>query len=93
VRRDIWYRNDFRPIVTGRVTSVPTGVRVSVNTFLHPAVAMFMAIWFSGVGLVAGLGAWTYLRTPPNAHTWSLIPVAMLIFGVVLVGGGFFQRR
>src|SRR5262245_968497 len=49
-RRDIWYRNDFRPIVTGRVTSVPTGVRIHVTMFLQPAVAVLMSIWFAAFG-------------------------------------------
>jgi hypothetical protein len=92
VRRVTWYRNDFRPIVTGRVMSVPTGVRVRVTMFLQPAVAVFMLVWFSAFGLAAGVGAWTYLRTPRDAQPGSLAPLAMLIFGTLLVGGGFFPE-
>jgi hypothetical protein len=88
-RRDIGYRNDFRPIVTGHVTSVPDGVRIRVSMFPRPAVAVFMFIWFGGFGLVAGSGALTVLRTARSAQPGLLSPVAMLIFGAVLVGVGF----
>jgi hypothetical protein len=82
VRRDVWYRNDFRPVITGRVTSVPGGVRIHVTMFLQPAVAVFMFIWFLGFGLVARF----------SAQSGSLSPVAMLLFGGFLVGGGFFPE-
>ena len=88
-RRDIWYRNDFRPIVTGRVTSAPAGVRIRVTMFLRPAVAVFMFIWFAGFGLVAASSALTFLKTPRGTQPGLLSPVAMLLFGVVLVGVGF----
>ena len=91
-RRDIWYRNDFRPIVTGRVRSGPSGVRIRVTMFLRPAVAIFMFIWFAGFGLVAASSALTFLRTPRGAHPGLLSPVAMLLFGAVLVGVGFFPE-
>jgi hypothetical protein len=90
VRRDIWYRNDFRPVITGRVMSGPTGVRIRVTMFLQPAVAVFMLIWFCGFAL-AGLSVWTSPSTSRCTQT-ALAPVAMLIFGGVLVGGGFFPE-
>jgi hypothetical protein len=92
VRRDIWYRNDFRPIVTGRVTSVPAGVRIRLSMFLQPAVAVFMLVWFAAFGLAAAAGALNFLTTPKDAHTGLLAPVAMLIVGAVLVGAGFFPE-
>ena len=85
VRRDIWYRNDFRPVITGHVMSVPAGVRVRVTMFLKPATAVFMFIWFSGFAFV-GFSA---LRTPEGTQQALISPVAMLLFGVVLVGCGF----
>jgi len=92
VRRDVRYRNSFLPIVTGRVASVPSGVRIDVTMSLHPAVAVFMLIWFSAVGLAAVVSAWTLLRGPRDEQLWFLMPWGMLIFGVVLVGGGFFPE-
>ena len=91
-RRDIRYRNSFLPVVLGRVTTVPTGVRVDVIMFLHPIVAVFMLVWFSGVGYAVGLTAWTLLRTPRDAPIGFLVAMAILVFGVVLVGTGFFSE-
>jgi hypothetical protein len=90
VRRDIRYRNDFRPVIRGHVTSVPTGARIRVTMALQPAVAVFMFLWFSAFALV-GLSAWTSPGTPGSTPA-GLAPVAMLIFGGVLVGGGFFPE-
>jgi hypothetical protein len=90
VRRDIRYRNDFRPVIRGHVTSVPTGARIRVTMFLQPAVAVFMFIWFSGFALVAR-SAWTSPSTPGGTPA-GLAPGAMLVFGGVLVGGGFFSE-
>ena len=90
VRRDIRYRNDFRPVIRGQVTSMPTGACVRVTMFLQPATAVFMFIWFSAFA-VLGLNAWI----SPSASGGTpagLAPVAMLIFGGVLVGGGFFSE-
>ena len=93
VRRDIWYRNDFRPVITGYVTKVPTGVRIRVTMFLKPAVAVFMFIWFSGFVLAAGISAWTLLRTPRAEQPGLLFAfMAMPIFGSVMVAGGFFPE-
>ena len=88
VRRDIRYRNSFLPIVLGRVTAVPAGVRVEVTMFLHPIVAVFMLVWFSGVGFAA----WALLRTPRHAPIGFFGAVAILMFGLVLVGTGFFSE-
>jgi len=60
--------------------------------FLQPATAVVMLIWFSGFGLLAGVNTWTFLRTGRGAQPGLLSPVAMLIFGAVLVGGGFFPE-
>ena len=92
VRRDIRYRNSFLPIVLGRVSTVPTGVRVGITMFLHPVIAVFMLVWFSGIGYAVGLTAWRLLNTPRDAHVVFLVPAGMLIFGIVLVGTGFFSE-
>src|SRR5262249_1058658 len=90
VRRDIRYRNAFLPIVLGRVSTVPTGVRVGVTMFLRPVIAVFMLLWFSSIGYAVGLSAWRLLNTPRDAHMMFLVPAGVLIFGVVFVGTGFF---
>ena len=89
VRRDIHYRNSFLPLVWGRISSVSMGTHISVTMFLHPIVALFMAVWFCGVGV----GAWSFLHAPRSTDHWaSIVPVCLLVFGVALVCGGFFPE-
>lgn len=90
VRRDIRYRNSFLPLVWGHIGSIPMGSRLRVTMFLHPLVAVFMLVWFSGVGV----GALAFFNSPPNSasHWAGLVPIGMLVFGVALVCGGFFPE-
>ena len=60
--------------------------------FLHPVIAVFMLVWFSGIGYAVGLTAWILLKTPRDAHMVFLAAAGMLILGVVLVGIGFFSE-
>jgi len=60
--------------------------------FLHPAIAVFMLVWFAGIGYAVGLTSWILLKTPRDAHMVFLVPAGMLILGVVLVGTGFFSE-
>src|SRR2546425_2497227 len=81
VRRDIHYRNSFLPLVWGRISSVPMGTHISVTMFLHPIVALFMAVLFFGVGV----GAWGFFHAPRTpVHLASIVPGFLLLFWVVL---------
>jgi len=42
--------------------------------FLHPVIAVFMLVWFSGIGYAVGLTAWILLKTPRDAHMVFLVP-------------------
>ena len=89
IRRDIRYRNSFQPLVWGRISSVPMGTRISVTMFLHPIVALFVAVWFCGVGV----GVWSFFHAPGSTNHWvSIVPVCLLVFGIALVCGGFFPE-
>jgi hypothetical protein len=79
MRRDIRGRNSFLPVILGRLISIPTGTRVRVTMFLHPVVAIFMALWL-GVVLLGALFHQSGL---------SFLPWGMFVFGIVLVAVGF----
>jgi len=85
VRRDIRYRNSFLPLIWGRITNQPMGTRVSVTMYIHPIVALFMLVWFSGV--VAGVTAFSN-----PMHPLLIVPVGLLVFGIALVCVGFFPE-
>jgi hypothetical protein len=85
IKRIISYRNSFLPIIKGRLQTIGTGTRVTVNMRLHVAVMVFMAVWFGFVGLffVASL-----LGSEDNSDT-ILFPLGMLFFGYALTMGGY----
>ena len=92
VRRDITYRNSFLPVVSGRVVNVPSGVRVSVTMYLQPAIAVFMLVWFCGVGAATVVAIPRLLIPCGHVQLELFILPAMLVFAVVLVGCGFFPE-
>ena len=53
--------------------------------FLHPIVALFMLVWFSGVG--AGVVSFSN-----PMHPLLIVPVGLLVFSVALVCRGFFPE-
>jgi hypothetical protein len=84
--RDIRYRNSFLPLIWGRIVPTSRGSRINVTMFLHPFVAMFMIVWFSGLGYGI-VQLWVHRKEAvPFA---ALIPAAMFLFGVGLVLVGF----
>ena len=85
IRRDIQYRNSFLPIIRGSITATSNGSRVSVLMFMHPVVLLFMLGWF-------GLLISTEWRLLDSNIARSFVPVAMIVFGLVLSLGGFFYE-
>jgi len=89
LRRVIRYRNSFLPIVSGNFKSIPQGTEIILKFQLHSFVLAFIIVWFSMV-LVAciaiSIGALANNEVPAAP---ALIPFGMLIFGTVLVNGGF----
>ena len=86
--RIISYKNSFLPRIKGTVEKDFNGAKVKVKMRLHPFVIVFMVIWFGGIG-IGCLAALTISSTSQNFEPMTLIPVGMLIFGYLLVTGGF----
>lgn len=84
--RVIYYRNSFLPIVKGRFEQGSVGTRLEVSMTLHPAITVFVLIWFIGVGTI-GLMAILYMFLN-NFHPKFLIPIA-----IFLLGGSAFKRH
>jgi hypothetical protein len=85
IKRIIGYGNSFLPIVKGRIETIGTGTRLTVNLRLHIAVMIFMTVWF---GLV-GLSFIASLSSSKDSGDTFLFPLGMLIFGYALTMGGY----
>ncbi len=85
IKRIISYRNSFLPIVKGRLQTIGTGTRLTVNMRVHVAVMIFMAVWFGFVGLFFVV---SLLGSEDNGET-ILLPLGMLLFGYALTMGGY----
>lgn len=72
--RNIGHSNSFLPRVWGRLRPIPGGTRVEVTMFLHPFVALFMAIWLGIIGYFA--------LTNQGART-AVVLWYMFAFGVI----------
>ncbi len=89
--RIIHYRNSFMPVIRGTFKQSQNGINVMIRMGLHPFVMAFMCVWFGSVFfglLAAGAGL------DSNKLSLSIPLLIMLIFGWVMVYGGFwFEAR
>jgi len=83
INRVIYYKNSFRPTITGKLSEDETGTTIKVKMRLHIFVGIFMTVWLGGVflGLLAGLTA--------GDPVFMLVPFIMLLFGYGLTTGAF----
>jgi hypothetical protein len=88
IQRIIRYRNSFLPLLHGKVEPTPGGpVQILVAFRLAPSVTAFMTLWF---GLLLLIGSRVLRQASAPGHAQPLLAVGgMLVFGVVLVVGGF----
>ena len=92
LRRLIYYRNSFLPVVKGRFQQGSAGTKVDVTMTLHPAVMVFMLIWFGGLGTMGVIPMFVVLST--GFRPELLIPIGMFLFGWLMVQFGFvFEAR
>jgi hypothetical protein len=89
ISRIIHYRNSFLPVVHGTFRAGNSGRIVSIKMRLNLFVAVFMCVWFSGVGLAMLAFTVGFLNGKIQPSPMLLIPFGMLVFGWALVSGGF----
>jgi len=88
LKRVIYYRNSFLPIIFGSIEKGTLGTRVSVRVRPHLFVLIFGGIWCGIVGLVAIIFlvvSLASLRFQPG----MFIPLLMFAFGYALIMGAF----
>lgn len=89
MQRTIGYRNSFVPQLHGRIEATPGGrARLVVAFRIHPAVVVFLAIWFGFLGCF-GVAAIDQPSVGAGGPSPRLLPGGMLVFGVLLLFGGF----
>jgi len=92
LRRRISYRNSFQTHLFATVHDDGRGTRLVGRTGMHPAVAVFMTLWFAlvGLGLAIALVALSHDQSP----SWqTLAPMLMIVFGIGLLAGGRWAAR
>jgi hypothetical protein len=90
VSRAISYGNSFLPVVLGRLCTSPHGgTTIKLQLFVHPAVVVFMLLWFGGV---VGSLVSTVSAAFPTEGGVDGVAVGMLIVGAGLVVVGFYPE-
>jgi len=86
IKRIIRYRNSFLPLIKGRVENSGDGTRLIIEMRINVSAALFMTIWcgFLALGI-----SWTIIFQDDYEPDSIGIPIAMLVFGYVLVMSGY----
>jgi hypothetical protein len=84
IRRIIYYRNSFLPIIRGRFCPHAKGVRVEVTMRLPVAMLVFSSIWLSFAGLVTAAGTIHWLATG-KGDAALLVPPGLFVFFYLMV--------
>jgi hypothetical protein len=88
IRRVIRYQNSFLPRIHGRFEPRASRSRLVATLSLHPAVTVFMTVWFGMLALI-GIPMVLLSLSQGVVGPGVLVPGGMLVFGCVLVCGGF----
>jgi hypothetical protein len=87
--RTIYYRNCFRPLVSGAFLPCDSGIKVAVRMNLDPFVTVFMCIWFGGVGLFWLIMFASVVSGNTPVSSDFFVPFGMLVFGWAVASCGF----
>ncbi|HEX2076128.1 MAG TPA: hypothetical protein VHG08_00415 [Longimicrobium sp.] len=88
IQRGIRYQNSFLPQIHGRIEPRAQGSRLVGTMSLHPAVAVFMMVWF-GAALLIGLPAILLALGTGDLSEGVWIALAMPLFAWALCTGAF----
>lgn len=90
IRRTIDYRNNFLPVISGRVEPDAAGSRIDIVVKLKPAVAAVMILWLSAMSFAAAAGVWQSVQT---GKAKGLAGLLLPFFGFVLVAIAFVPEK
>ena len=90
IRRAIDYRNNFLPVISGRIAPDATGSRIDIVVKLKPAVAAVMILWLSAMSFGAAAGVWQSVQT---GEAKGLAALLLPFFGFVLVAIAFVPEK
>ncbi len=90
IRRAIWYRNSFLPIVLGEVSQQSQGCKIDLILRVSAPVGAFMTLWLAGAFFGAGAAVWYWLQT---GDARALFVLFLPLFGCVLILIGFVPER
>lgn len=88
IQRVIGYRNSFLPQITGTIISVQQKTHVHIKMQPDILVTIFMICWLFATGMLSGAILLQQLRHFA-ADKFTFIPVAMFLFGCLLINFGF----
>ncbi len=89
IRRIIGYNNGFLPVVTGTVEPAPEGSHIHIHMRLSLYTIVFCAVWLLGVVLIGGSLLLAAAMEQTLMSPGALAPIAMVLFFVLLINGGF----
>jgi len=89
IMRIIHYRNSFLPIVHGRFEQGDRGIDIKVRMRLHPFAMAFMCFWFGSLGFGICMTGAGIICGKTKLSPFLRIPFGMILFGWLLVSGGF----
>ena len=90
IRRTIDYRNNFLPVISGRIEPDAAGSRIDIVVTLKPAVAAVMILWLSAMSFAAAAGVWQSAQT---GEAKGLAALLLPFFGFVLVAVAFVPEK
>ena len=90
IRREIWYRNSFLPIVLGEISQEAQGSRIDLILRVSVPIGVFMALWLAGAFFGAGAGIWLWLQT---GDARALFILFLPLFGCLLILIGFIPEK
>lgn len=88
IQRGMGYQNSFLPQIRGRIEPRAEGSRLEGTMSLHPAVAVFLMVWF-GIALLVGLPAILLALRMGDLSVGLWIALAMPLFAWALSAGAF----
>jgi hypothetical protein len=90
IRRVIDYRNNFLPVISGKIAPDRTGSRVDIVVKLKPAVAVAMILWLGAMSFAAAAAVWQSVQI---GEVKGLAALLLPIFGFVLVAIAFVPEK